>query len=93
MTSIARPSEVATITTLRWSLKSTLASIWIADNGHRGEHRDGRATEHRVRDAGRDRTALGISPMMIMIRPAVATTQRLLIAVSRTRPTFSAKQV
>ena len=28
-----------------------------------------------------------------MIRPAVATTQRLLIRVSRTRPTFSAKQV
>ena len=37
--------------------------------------------------------ALGISPMTIMIAPAVATTQRLLIAVSRTRPTFSAKQV
>ena len=37
--------------------------------------------------------ALGINPMTIMIAPAVATTQRLLIAVSRTRPTFSAKQV
>ena len=31
--------------------------------------------------------------MMIMMAPAVATTQRLLIPVSRTRPTFSAKQV
>ena len=31
--------------------------------------------------------------MRIMISPAVATTQRLLTLVSRTSPTFSAKQV
>ena len=37
--------------------------------------------------------ALGISPMMTMMKPAVTTTYRLLTRVSRTRPTFSAKQV
>jgi hypothetical protein len=36
---------------------------------------------------------LGTSPMRIMNSPAVATTQRLLTLVSRTSPTFSAKQV
>ena len=35
----------------------------------------------------------GKTPMIIMNRPAVATTQRLLTLVSRTSPTFSAKQV
>ena len=35
----------------------------------------------------------GIRPITIMIAPAVTTTQRLRTRVSRTRPTFSAKQV
>jgi hypothetical protein len=37
--------------------------------------------------------AFGTSPSRIMIAPAVATTQRLFTRVSRTSPTFSAKQV
>ena len=37
--------------------------------------------------------ALGIMPIRIMNTPAAATTYRLFTRVSRTRPTFSAKQV
>ena len=55
VTSMARPTLVPTMTTLRWSWKSTRDSVWMPDDGDGGEHRQRRAAEHRVRDAGDDR--------------------------------------
>ena len=93
VTYIARPTLVATITTLRWSWKSTLARVWKPTT----------ATVANIARAAPPSTgcgmpatiapAFGTSPSRIMITPAAATTQRLLTRVSRTRPTFSAKQV
>ena len=92
-TSTARPRLVPTITTLRWSLKSTRDRVWMPTT----------ATVANMASAAPPSTgrgmlatmapALGIRPITIMITPAVATTQRLLTRVSRTSPTFSAKQV
>ena len=50
------------------------------------------AAEHGRRDRSDDRADLREQPDDIMNTPAVATTQRLLTRVSRTRPTFSAKR-
>ena len=58
-TIIARPIVVATMTTLRWSLKSTSPQHLDTDDGDGGEHRQRRATQHRVRDARGDRAGLG----------------------------------
>ena len=81
------------MTTLRWSWKSTRVSVWIPTT----------ATVANIASAAPPSTgcgmpatiaaAFGSNPRMIMIAPAAATTYRLLIRVSRTRPTFSAKQV
>src|SRR3954471_22921454 len=79
--------------TLRSSWKSTRDSVWIPMT----------ATVPNMTIAAPPRTAAGIAatiaaifgnrPSTIMNAPAVATTKRLLTRVSRTRPTFSAKQV
>src|SRR5450631_1078067 len=93
VTSMATPSEEARMTMLRWSLRSTLLSVWmpttatVANMARAAPPSTGRGTPATTA------AALGSSPRMIMMAPAEATTQRLLILVSRTSPTFSAKQV
>jgi len=93
VTKTARPRLVPTITTLRWSWKSTRARVWMPTT----------ATVANIAMAAPPSTgggmldtnapAFGISPSRIMKTPAVATTYRLFTLVSRTSPTFSAKQV
>ena len=62
VTYIARPRLVATMTTLRWSWKSTRDRVWmpttatVANMAMRG------AAEHRVRDARHDRAGLRDQP-------------------------------
>ena len=74
VTYMARPTLVATITTFRWSWKSTRDSVWNPTT----------ATVANMARAAPPRTgcgmpatsapALGMSPITIMISPAVATT-------------------
>ena len=93
VTNMAMPRLVLTMTMLRWSLKSTLASVWMPTTATVANMRERRAAQHRVRDPRDDRGGLRQHPRMIMMTPAAAITQRLLTWVSRTRPTFSEKQV
>ena len=90
---IAMAMLTATTTTLRWLLKSTRPSVWIPTA----------ATVPNITRAAPPSTeggmlatiapAFGSRPSRIMMPPAVATTHRLFTRVSRTSPTFSAKQV
>jgi hypothetical protein len=78
---------------LLWLLKSTLPNVCTPTT----------ATAANIASAAPPSTGSGIpatiaaafgsEPRMIMITAAAATTQRLLTWVSRTSPTFSAKQV
>jgi hypothetical protein len=74
VTYIARPTEVATMTTLRWSWKSTRDSVWkpttatVANMARAAPPRTGCGMPATMAPA------LGIRPMRTMIRPAVATT-------------------
>ena len=93
VTNIARPRLVPTMTTLRWSWKSTLARVWMPTTATVANMARAAPPSTGGGTLATSAPAFGISPMRIMNTPAAATTYRLFTLVSRTRPTFSAKQV
>ena len=93
VTSIARPTEVETMTALRLSRMSALERVWMPTT----------ATEANIAKEAPPMTgwgmaattapALGRTPRTIMRAPAAVTTHRDLTRVRRTSPTFWAKHV
>ena len=79
--------------TLRSSWKSTRRRVWMPTTATVPNRAIPAPPSTGGGMAATIAPTLGTRPMRIMNSPAVATTQRLLTLVSRTSPTFSAKQV
>ena len=62
VTNSASPRLVLTMIMLRWSVKSTLPSVWMPTTATVANKRQRRAAEHRVRDRRDDRGDLGQRP-------------------------------
>ena len=93
VTNIAMPRLVLTMTMLRWSLKSTLASDWMPTTATVANNASAAPPSTECGIPATIAAVFGSTPRMIMIPPAAAITQRLFTWVSRTSPTFSEKQV
>ena len=93
VTSSASPIEVETMTALRLSFISTLPRVWMPTTAT--EANMARLAPPMTGEgmAATTAPALGTSPRTIIMAPAAVTTQRERTRVSRTSPTFWAKQV
>ena len=74
VTYIARPMLVETITMLRWSWKSTRDRVWMPTTATVANIAIAAPPSTGCGMAATIAPAFGISPMMIMITPAAATT-------------------
>ena len=83
----------ATTMTLRCWLKSTRPRVWMPTAATVPNMTSAAPPSTEAGMLATIAPALGSRPSRIMMPPAVATTHRLLTLVSRTSPTFSAKQV
>ena len=90
---MAKPRLTARMMTLRSSWKSTRRRVWMPITATVPNRANPAPPSTGGGIAATIAPTLGMRPMRIMNSPAVATTQRLLTLVSRTSPTFSAKQV
>ena len=93
LTSIARPSEVPTMTELRLSVRSTFERVWTPTRATEANSAREAPPSTGEGIAATTAPAFGSTPSTIMITPAPATTQRDFTRVRRTRPMFCAKQV
>ena len=74
VTNMARPRLVPTMTTLRWSWKSTLARVWMPTTATVANIARAAPPSTGCGILATSAAAFGISPMRIMITPAAATT-------------------
>ena len=74
VTYMARPRLVATMTTLRWSWKSTRDSVWMPTTATVANMASAAPPSTGCGMPATIAAALGSNPRMIMITPAAATT-------------------